>query len=105
MVDKTNSRVDSKNSPGIEPILNEYENLKTELQSIYEKKETSAIFRSKCHWVKEGECPTFLSLNVMEKMEQRLKIRKILDCEYTRNYLLYQSIKALSSSAWTPNAS
>ena len=43
------------NSPGIDPALNEYDNLKAELQSIYEKKGRSAIFRSKCRWVEEGE--------------------------------------------------
>ena len=38
--------------------MKEYEDLKTELQSIYEKKGKAAIFRSKCRWVEKGERPT-----------------------------------------------
>ena len=76
------------NTPGIDPVLIEYDNLKAELQSIYEKKgrSRSAIFRSKCRWVEEGERPTKYffnlkknynkkTLNFMEKMEQQLKMR------------------------------
>ena len=55
------------NTPGIDPVLNEYDNLKTELQSIYEKKGRSAIFRSKCRWVEEGERPTKYFFNLEKK--------------------------------------
>ena len=55
------------NSPGIDPALNEYDNLKAELQSIYEKKGRSAIFRSKCRWVEEGERPTKYFFNLEKK--------------------------------------
>ena len=39
------------NSPDIDNVLKEYENLKMELQSIYDQKGKAAIFRSKCRWV------------------------------------------------------
>ena len=55
------------NSPGIDPALKEYDNLKAELQSIYEKKGRSAIFRSKCCWVEEGERPTKYFFNLEKK--------------------------------------
>jgi len=44
--------------PAIDQILKEFDNLKSELQSIYDKKEKAEIFRSKCRWVKKGERPT-----------------------------------------------
>ena len=46
---------DNFNSPDIARILKEYEDLKIELQSIYEDKGRVAIFRSKCRWVEKGE--------------------------------------------------
>ena len=39
---------DNFNSPDMARILKEFEDLKTELQSIYEEKGRAAIFRSKC---------------------------------------------------------
>ena len=74
------------NSPGIDPVLIEYDNLKAELQSICEKKGTSAIFRSKCRWVEEEHPTKYFfnlekknynkkTLNFMEKMEQQLLMR------------------------------
>ena len=55
------------NTPGIDLVLNEYDNLKAELQSIYEKKGRSAIFRSKCRWLEEGERPTKYFFNLEKK--------------------------------------
>jgi len=55
------------NSPGIDLVLKEFDNLKTELQLIYEKKGRSAIFRSKCLWVEKGERPTIYFFNLEEK--------------------------------------
>ena len=55
------------NTPGIDPVLNGYDNVKAELQSIYEKKGRSAIFRSKCRWVEEGERPTKYFFNLEKK--------------------------------------
>ena len=45
-------------SPHIDGVLREYDELKTELQSIYEEKGKQAIFRAKCRWVEHGERPT-----------------------------------------------
>ena len=45
-------------SPDFDQVLNEFDDLKTELQTIYTKKGNAAIFRSKCRWVENGERPT-----------------------------------------------
>ena len=39
-------------------ILNEYNNLKTELKEIYNLKGQEAMFRSKVKWIEYGEKPT-----------------------------------------------
>ena len=65
------------NSPGIDPVLNEYDNLKAELQSIYEKKGRSAIFRSKCRWVEEGERPTKYFFNLEKKNYNKKTITEL----------------------------
>ena len=39
----------------ISDALNEYEALKTELHSIYDRKGKAAMFRSKCRWIEKGE--------------------------------------------------
>ena len=46
----------------IDLVLKEFDNLKTELQSIYEKKGMAAVFRSKCRWIEMGERPQNISL-------------------------------------------
>ena len=38
--------------------IEDYDNLKLELQRIYEAKGKGAIFRSKVRWVEQGEKPT-----------------------------------------------
>ena len=45
-------------APDIDQVLNEFDELKTELQTIYTNKGNAAIFRSKCRWVEKDECPT-----------------------------------------------
>ena len=62
---------DNFNSPDIARILKEYENLKTELQSIYEEKGRAAIFRSKCRWVENGEYPTKYFFNLEKRNYNR----------------------------------
>jgi len=52
------------NSPDIDCVLKEYESLKRELESIYEKKGKAAMFRSKCRWVELGERPTKYFFNL-----------------------------------------
>ena len=55
------------NSPDIDNVLKEYENLKMELQSIYDQKGKAAIFRSKCRWVENGKRPTKYFFNLEKK--------------------------------------
>ena len=51
-------------APDIDQVLNEFDDLKTELQTIYTKKGNAAIFRSKCRWVEKGERPTKYFFNL-----------------------------------------
>ena len=48
-------------------MLQEYENLKTELRSIYEDKGKQAMFRAKCRWVENGERPTKYFFNLEKR--------------------------------------
>ena len=68
---------DNFNSPSIAHILNEYEDLKMELQSIYEEKGRAAIFRSKCRWVKKGERPTKYFFNLEKRNYNRKTITEL----------------------------
>ena len=58
----------------IDLVLKEFDNLKTELQSIYDKKGMAAIFRSKCRWIEMGERPTKYFFN----LEKRNYIKKAI---------------------------
>ena len=49
---------DNFSSPYIDGVLREYEELKTELKSVYEEKGKQAMFRAKCRWIENGERPT-----------------------------------------------
>ena len=68
---------DNFNSPDIARILKEYENLKTELQSIYEEKGRAAILRLKCRWVEKGECPTKYFFNLEKRNYNRKTITEL----------------------------
>ena len=54
-------------APDIDQVLNEFDDLKTELQTIYTKKRNTAIFRSKCRWVEKGERPTKYFFNWLKE--------------------------------------
>ena len=41
----------------INQVLQCYDSLKSELQSLYEDKGKHAMFRAKCRWVENGERP------------------------------------------------
>ena len=41
-----------------QPLLDEYESIKTELKDIYENKGKEAMFRSKTRWNEKSEKPT-----------------------------------------------
>ena len=62
------------NSPEIDNVLKEYESVKTDLQSIYEQKGKTAIFRSKCRWVENGERPP----KYFFKLEKRTFTKKTI---------------------------
>ena len=49
---------EENNEEQISAEITEYDNLKTELQRIYEAKGKGAILRSKVRWVEQGEKPT-----------------------------------------------
>ena len=57
----------------IDQVLQEYDNLKTELRSIYEDKGKQAMFRAKCRWVENGERPTKYFFN-LEKQNYNKKL-------------------------------
>ena len=47
--------------------IEDYDNLKLELQRIYEAKGKRAIFRSKVRWVEQGEKPTKYFFNLEKR--------------------------------------
>ena len=47
-------------SPDIDKVLNEFDDLKTELQSIYIRKGNATIFRSRYRWVEKGVNETII---------------------------------------------
>ena len=64
----------SNNEEQISAEITEYDNLKTELQRIYEAKGKGAILRSKVRWVEQGEKPTKYFFN----LEKRNFNRKVI---------------------------
>ena len=54
----------SHNEEQLNAEIREYDNLKTELQRIYEAKGKGAILRSKARWVEQGEKPTKFFFNL-----------------------------------------
>ena len=64
-------------SPDIDDTLQEYENLKFELKSIYEEKGKQAMFRAKCRWVENGERPTKYFFNLEKRTYNKKIIREL----------------------------
>ena len=64
-------------SPDIDGVLREYDELKTELQSIYEEKGKQAMFRAKCRWVENGERPTKYFFNLEKRNYKKKTIGEI----------------------------
>ena len=54
-------------SPNLNQVLQQYDNLKCELQSLYEDEGKHAMFRAKCRWVEKGERPTKYFFNLEKK--------------------------------------
>ena len=59
--------------------LKQYENLKKELQELYENKGEAAKFRSKCQWVEKGEKPTKYFFNLEKRNYSRKVISELED--------------------------
>ena len=64
-------------SPDIDDVLREYDELKTELQSIYEEKGKQAMFRAKCRWVENGERPTKYFFNLEKRNYKKKTISEV----------------------------
>ena len=64
-------------SPLIDGVLREYDELKTELQSIYEEKGKQAIFRAKCRWVENGERPAKYFFNLEKRNNKKKTISEL----------------------------
>ena len=64
-------------APDIDQVLNEFDDLKTELQTIYTKKGNAAIFRSKCRWVEKGERPTKYFFNLERRNYNKKTISEL----------------------------
>ena len=59
-------------SPNINQGLQQYDNLKCELQSLYKDEGKHTMFRAKCRWVEKGERPTKYFFNLEKiKLEQK----------------------------------
>ena len=68
----------SHNLLNISDTLNEYEALKTELNSIYDCKGIkAAMFQSKCRWIEKGEKPTKYFFNLEKRNCNRKTINEI----------------------------
>ena len=64
-------------SPDINRILLYYDNLKSELQSLYENKGKQAMFRAKCLWVEQGDRPTKYFFNLEKRNYNKKNIREL----------------------------
>jgi len=64
-------------SPDIDDTLQEYENLKFELKSIYEEKGKQAMFRAKCRSLENGERPTKYFFNLEKRNYNKKTIREL----------------------------
>ena len=59
--------------------LKQYDNLKKELQTLYDVKGEAAKFRSKCLWVEQGERPTKYFFNLEKRNYNKRVISELED--------------------------
>ena len=78
----------------IDSELKIYEDLKKELQTIYENKGKAAMFRSKCRWLEKGERPTSYFFN-LEKTNYNKKT--ISELELENGAFIYNEKEILSA--------
>ena len=62
---------------GIEMGLKNYDNLKRELEGIYDRRGCAAMFPSKCRWIEQGEKPTKYFFNLERKNYTKKVISKL----------------------------
>ena len=67
----------SDNLQNIERELKLFDNLKKQLEVIYEHKGRAAMFRSKCWWIEQGERPTKYFFNLEKKNYNKKVIAEI----------------------------
>ena len=70
----------SDNLQNVERELKLFDNLKKELEVIYEHKGPAAIFKSKCRWIEQGERPTKYFFN-LEKRNYNKKVIAEIETE------------------------
>ena len=84
----------SNDLQNIDSELKIYEDLKKELQTIYENKGKAAMFRSKCRWLEKGERPTSYFFN-LEKTNYNKKT--ISELESENGEFIYNEKEILSA--------
>ena len=98
---------DNFSSPYIDGVLREYDELKTELKSIYEEKlGKQAMFRAKCCWIENGERPTkyFFNLEKINFNKKTTSELRLQDDSITRNEtVILEQIENYYSSLYTSN--
>ena len=67
----------SPNTDCIKNEINEYNNLKEEIDLIYQKKGKGSIIRSKCKCIERGEKPTAFFFNLEKRNYNRKSIKKL----------------------------
>ena len=70
----------SDNLENVEKELKYYDELKRELNEIYERKARAAMYKSKWRWVEKGDCPTKYFFN-LEKRNYNRKVISELETE------------------------
>ena len=69
----------SDNAITLDEELKQYDNLKKELQTLYDVKCEAAKFRSKCLWVEHGERPTKYFFNLEKRIYNKRVISELED--------------------------
>ena len=92
----------------IDQDLKLYDNLKKELQSLYERKGKEVLFRSKCRWIEKGERPTKYFFN-LEKRNYNKKTISELELDngelLTEEKLILQEIESYYKDLYTSKVS
>ena len=73
----------SPNTDCIKNEINEYNNLKEEIDLIYQKKGKGSIIRSNCKWIERGEKPTTFFFNLEKRNYNHKSIKKMEGAEGT----------------------